>query len=252
MLGWQIFLHSVKMVLRNLKEALQISSVPALIGCVIIIALSVVFGISFEDISTEPNGFPDAASVGTVAGFMLSVFVTVFAIMFWIAVSWHRFVLLEEYPSGLLPEFRFDRIIAYFGRVVLLGVVMVLGYLPVIVALPLLSGSFEFALFAVYILFLIVCFYRWAPILPAAAIGQPISLGQAWNSTAGAGGAILVLMLAAVAFQFVVQFALALLAAIPVFGFLIGVFVGILVLPLINVSILTTMYGVFIEKRELA
>ena len=33
---------------------------------------------------------------------------------------------------------------------------------------------------------------------------------------------------------------------------LLTVFFGTLILPMINVSILTTMYGIFIEKRELS
>ena len=37
-----------------------------------------------------------------------------------------------------------------------------------------------------------------------------------------------------------------------VLGVLLTVFFGTLILPMINVSIFTTMYGVFIEKRELS
>jgi hypothetical protein len=48
-----------------------------------------------------------------------------------------------------------------------------------------------------------------------------------------------------------VQLVVTLLTFIPVLGAFLSLFFGVLVLPLINVSILTTMYGVFVEKREL-
>ncbi|WP_170334270.1 hypothetical protein [Ruegeria arenilitoris] len=255
MLGWQIFVHSVRMVFGNLKQVLQITFGPALIGTVLVVLLFMVSGIPLEALESDANGLPPGTSTGGVLLFVFGLFAVIFITMFWIAVSWHRFILLEEYPTGIFPTFRFDRILAYFGRALLLGLMIGLAWIPggmLFGGLLQSSPVGAVVLVAAYMIFLSVCFYRLAIILPAAAIGKPIKLGAAWTGTAGAGWSILVLLIVALLFQVLVQLIFTVLAVIPVLGILLTVFFGILVLPMINVSLFTTMYGVFIEKRELA
>ena len=252
MLGWEIFAHSVRMVFGNFRQVLQIALGPAVIATAVIVGLFLLLGIPLESFDDTANASPE--NLGSITVFTFLVVVVVFIVMFWIAVSWHRFILLEEYPSGLLPTFRFDRILAYLGRFVLLGLLMAIGLIPVGLILSVLGESA--GLIAVVISFgaalvLVVCFYRLSIILPAAAIGNPITLGDAWNRTSGVAGAIVVLLVVSFVFQILVQFALAALAIIPVLGVLLTVFFGSLILPMINVSILTTMYGIFVEKCEL-
>ncbi|MDA7963751.1 hypothetical protein [Ruegeria sp.] len=251
MLGWKIFAHSVRMVFGNLQQVLQITVGPALIGAVAIVAIFMALGIPPEVFETSQTGFPEGVSTGSFLMFLFSAIAVILVIMFWIAVSWHRFILLEEYPSGILPTFRFDRILAYFGRLLLLGLMLIIGYFPAGMVLSAVGGGLALGLIIIYVLFLLVCFYRLSIILPAAAIGHPITLAEAWNSTRETGGAILLMLLVAFVFQLIVQFLFTLLAFIPILGPLLSVFLGTLVLPMINVSILTTMYGIFIEKREL-
>ncbi|WP_170410885.1 hypothetical protein [Ruegeria atlantica] len=254
MLGLEIFVHSVKMVLRNLKEALQISLVPALIGGAIVIALVFVFGISFEDISTETNGLPDAADPTSVLGFVLCALFVGLAIMLWIVVSWHRFVLLEEYPVGFVPIFRSDRVLAYLGRLLMLIVLGVIAMIPAMFVIGMMAqASAVVGIFVwfVAIIALSVAFYRASPILPAAAIGHSLTLSEAWRATSGASGAITLLVILSLLFQLLLQFLASLLLFVPIIGFLIVIFATMLIVPLINVSILTTIYGIYIEKREL-
>lgn len=255
MLGFEIFVHSVKMVLRNLKQALQISVVPAFIGGVILIGLVLVFDISFEDISTEPNGASDAASVGAILGFLISALICMFGVMLWIVVSWHRFVLLEEYPSGIIPPLRVDRILSYFGHLLMLIVLLVVALIPaglVIGVLSQVSALVSFVVWAAMVLLLATVFYRLTPILPGAAIGRPLTIAEAWKATSGANGAIIVLLVVSLLFQIALQLLASLLLFVPIIGALIVFFASMLIVPLINVSILTTMYGVFIEKRQLS
>jgi len=255
MLGWKIFVHSVRMVFGNLKQVLQITFGPALIATALIVALFMVSGVPLEAFEAEAGELPTGTSPGSV---LLLVFglMMVFAItMFWIAVSWHRFILLEEYPRGIIPTFRFDRILAYLGRALLLGLLMAIAWIPgglLLSALVQSSPVLAILATAAYMVFLVVCMYRLTIILPAAAIGHPVTLGEAWNSTTGTAGAVLVLLIVAFLFQLLVQLVFTVLAIIPVLGVLLTVFFGVLVLPMINVSIFTTMYGVFIEKRELS
>ncbi|WP_237217307.1 hypothetical protein [Ruegeria lacuscaerulensis] len=194
--------------------------------------------------ATEPSG--------SVVLFFLCLAVIFIVTMFWIAVSWHRFILLEEYPRGLFPTFRFDRILAYLGRVLLIGLVMTLAFVPVsLVAATVGASVLSLVLVAVFSVFLFICFYRLSIILPAAAIGQPLTLGEAWAKTVGSSGAIVVIVIAAAVFQFLIQLVISALAIVPVLGAFLALFFGALVLPMINVSILTTLFGVFAEGREL-
>ncbi len=255
MLGWQIFVHSVRMVFGNLKQAFQISLVPALVGLMVVIALGVVFGISFEDISTEPNGLPDAATPASIFGFLLSVFACILAIMIWIVVSWHRFVLLEEYPSGFLPDFKTDRVLAYLGRLLMLIVLGLVIMIPAIFVIALLSSAAAIVGILAWLALVVgltILFYRVSPILPDAAVGGTLRLSEAWRATAGSEGAIIVLVIVSFLFQILIQVVTSLLLFIPIIGFLIVILASMLIVPLVNVSILTTLYGVFIEKRQLS
>ncbi len=255
MLGLEIFVHSVKMVLRNLTQALQISVVPALIGGFLAIGLFFLFGIPFEEFNSETNGFPEGVTAASFTGFLLCLMAVVFGVMLWIVVSWHRFVLLEEYPSGLVPPFRFDRVLAYFGRLLMLGLIALIIMMPGALIMGMMAQSSVALGVLVWlglIIFLTIGFYRASPILPGAAIGKPIKLSEAWQATSGASGAIALLVVLSILFQILLQLLASLLLFVPIIGVLIVLFASMLIVPLINVSILTTIYGVFIEKRELA
>ncbi len=255
MLGLEIFVHSVKMVLRNLTQALQISVVPALIGGFLAIGLFFLFGIPFEEFNSETNGFPEGVTAASFTGFLLCLMAVVFGVMLWIVVSWHRFVLLEEYPSGLVPPFRFDRVLAYFGRLLMLGLIALIIMIPGALIMGMMAQSSVALGVLVWlglIIFLTIGFYRASPILPGAAIGKPIKLSEAWQATSGASGAIALLVVLSILFQILLQLLASLLLFVPIIGVLIVLFASMLIVPLINVSILTTIYGVFIEKRELA
>ncbi len=254
MLGWKIFLHSFRMVFGNLRQVLQITVGPAIIGTLVLFGLALVFGatgnLSDQMVSGFASGSPE--NVSPIFGFLTLVVVA--AVMGWIAVSWHRFVLLEEYPEGFLPVFRSDRVIAYILRILLIGVIAVIAFLPTgLVFAALGEGLIAVStiLLVVYAIVLAVCFFRIAIILPAAALGEPLSIRNAWKKTTGTTGSIIALMIVAVVFQFCAELVFSILLFIPVLGLLLFLFFMTLVLPMINVSVLTTMYGIFVEGREL-
>ncbi|NOD33336.1 hypothetical protein GS632_02195 [Ruegeria sp. HKCCD7296] len=255
MLGWQIFVHSVRMVFGNLKQVLQITVGPAVIATIAIVALFLALGIPLEALDENAGELPPGTTAGSILIFMFVLLVVLLGTMFWIAVSWHRFILLEEYPTGVLPTFRFDRILAYFGRFLMLGILMAIAFIPMSLVVAVLGESLAWLSLIIlisYTVFLVICFFRLSIILPAAAIGSPISLKDAWSNTTGVGPSILVLLVVAFLFQVLVQLVFTALAIIPVVGVLLTVFFGTLILPMINVSIFTTMYGVFFEKRQLS
>ncbi|WP_424832153.1 hypothetical protein [Ruegeria sp.] len=247
-------MHSVKMVLRNLKEAMQVSLVPALIGSVLAVLLFFLFDAPHKQFENATAASPDASAVMTILGFLFCLLIVVFAVMLWIVVSWHRFVLLKEYPRGVVPPFRLDRVLAYFGRLLMLILLGLAASIPAGIVMGMMtqaSAVLGLLFWIAFIVFLTIAFYRASPILPAAAIGRPIKLSDAWRSTSGASGTLAVLVIVSVLFQMLLQFLASLLLFVPIIGIVIVIFAGMLIVPLINVSILTTIYGVFIEKREL-
>ncbi len=256
MMGWRIFKHSVQMVLRNFQQALQIALVPGLIGMALLVGLAMVTGTwdSLQSPASDLNSDPGMAELSGFGAFGLSAVLIIWTIAFWVVVSWHRYVLLEEMPHGWLPPFRADRILAYFGLILMLALIAAVALLPIAIMLGVL-GQAAPGLMAVvgifYFIALVLCIYRLSVMLPASAIGQPITLATAWSRTEGAFGTLIVLLIVSAIFQIIVQVIFGLLMAIPVIGLALVLIPSILILPLINVSILTTMYGVFVEGRSI-
>jgi len=172
----------------------------------------------------------------------------------WVAVAWHRFVLLEEYSNGVVPTFHGGRMLAYFGYGLLLG--LVVGLATVVVAV-LVGGALFWApilaIAAAGIVAIAGCwaFYRLSPILPACAIGNKMGMKEAWAATKPMSGSILGAMVI-----FVVSIlALAFLGVL--IGSIIPILGGVLLLAfnwlyiLLGISFLTTLYGVAVEGRTI-
>lgn len=252
MKSWSIFSHSIGMVLRNFQQAVQIGLVPVLIAFLAVAAALTVSGVSVATLGDEAAlqqlMAENAGSIGFGA-FLLAFLMLV--TMLWIVVSWHRFVLLEEYPQGWVPPFRFDRILSYIGHGLLIGLVAMLAMIPVGLAAALL-GTIVPVLSAVAVVLGVIAVsvvvYRLVPVLPAAAIGKPLKLKQAWAATDGANGTIFGLVIIMFLFQIAVQLAAGVLSFVPVIGPIV-VYAASLVLSLVNVSILTTFYGHYVEGR---
>lgn len=243
MKGWQIFEHSVRMVLRNLPQALQIGLVPSVIMAVI---ATVIFGSGAMVAESSTGELPTVTlGLSTIVAAIIWLVITM-----WIYVSWHRYILLEEYPTGWIPPFRMDRISSYFFKgfgifLVMLACILVLGLSAAVLgpvsAVVVIPGTLAVAIAA----------YRWFPVLPAAAVGKPLSMTEAWEATRGSTGAIIVMVLLLAVMQLLLSLIVGIIVAIiPVVGIAVQT-IFTLVLALINVSIMTTMYGHYIEGRPI-
>jgi len=256
MQGWKIFTHSLGMVFNNLVAALRISLVLYLINSVVGISFGRKYGEVLKGMESgylflAPQGFWGAWLVTMLIGAVTSL---------WIAVSWHRYILLEENPGAMLPPFNFDRIIAYFGVSILIGlviafVVMVVGMVAGVILTGLVnlqSGPvFQLLLQIMVMGPVIYVFYRISLPLPAAALGKPVGMGESLRLTKPASGAIIQLMvfglIAAVILKLPSYFhpdPSSLLNL--VYTHVVGWFI-----MMASVSILTTLYGVYVENREL-
>ncbi|WP_264211805.1 hypothetical protein [Leisingera thetidis] len=255
MKGWSIFVHSVGMVTRNIRWAVRIALVPVLVGFGLIYAVLSSAGMSIAVLADE-DAVREAMLSGTLGTSFFLATLILLVVELWVFVSWHRFILLEEYPEGWFPRFRGGRILSYLGHGLLMGLLAVLLMIPmfaVFFALAMAAGetgSGLSMLFAFgYIIFLLIAMYRFSPILPAAAIGKPLKIKEAWQATTGSGGTIILVMVLLGAMQFALQIVTGL--SIAVFAPLGFAFAGLtmLVMTLVNVSVLTTFYGHYVEGR---
>ncbi len=259
MKGWQIFVHSLRQVTGNFKAALRISGL-------LYVAQTVVGVVLLGGDAMRPGGrfwmmLNGVSNPAMALGFdpaMALGFVITILVALWIAVGWHRYVLLGE-AATLVPTFRSDRMLAYFLRslgytaiLILLGAVWVgivvfafgsifydLGTLPVILIVILM-----------YLPILVIAL-RITAALPAAAIGVVKPFWSGWAATAGGSADLAVL-----AVVYVVILRGPDLIGDYVFGtssvlYAIWSFVVGWLQMMIGVSILTTLYGHYIEKRPL-
>lgn len=245
MAAWRIFIHSVQMIFNNLPQVVRIVLVPMGIG-IAVIALFAVLGVSMDGTDSE------GATGGQIAG-MILLAVALIGLALWVIVAWHRFILLAEYPQGWVPMLRKDRMLSYIGHSLWLGLVMMGLMLPLFLVVGVVGGLAPLIVTIVSVAVIVaanVVFFRLATMLPAAAIGQPLALKEAWTATEGSSVTILILVLILGVAQFALQLLLGLLLLVPVIGAVLMV-LGTVVSGLVNISILTTLYGYYIEKRAL-
>lgn len=253
MKGWLIFVHSVRQVFGNLDAALRVSGLLYLVQ----VAAQVLLIGNLMDMSDADRRAMITAGEFPVFGFLLYLLIAAVTGL-WIAVGWHRYVLTEERP-GLLPPFHADRMLGYLGKGLLIGLILIvpmvgLGLILALIGPALVQGgpmiSLTILTLVVYLPIGIII-TRMSAMLPGAALraGVPISAG--WNATKDEFVPILVLTLASGLLLWLPQPIGAL-----VFGrdnmlaFLWDTLVKWPIL-MIGISVMTTLYGHYIEKRAL-
>jgi hypothetical protein len=156
--------------------------------------------------------------------------------------------------------FRGSRMLAYFGRMLQIVAILIIPATLLLIAggivaasLLQIGGHFAgmLALLLIVILPIGVLFYRMSPVLPAAAVGKPLGIGAAMTATSGSSGAIAVMMvIAAVTISVIESAMMALFPLGSTIGFVVDAVLQWL-LALFGVSILTTIYGHYVEGRPL-
>jgi hypothetical protein len=166
--------------------------------------------------------------------------------------------LLAEYPGQIMPTFHGGAILGYFGRAILLGLLGFAGIMVgslVLGSLAAVGGGAVGAIVSlvglVGILGLLWALYRLAIILPAAAIGRHLSFAEAWNATQPYGvtiiGVFAFLILASLGVGIVTGLFSVIL---PAAGFIMQV-VGNWLMTVLGLSLLTTIYGIAVEGRDI-
>jgi len=246
----QIFSHSIRQVMNNLPAAIRISGVLYLV--------QVVVGMAFgRAMMSGGMGMMQGGGFGLGA---LLVLLVALITGIWIAVAWHRFVLLAEMPITPVPPFLGERMGAYFIKSLLIGIIlivagMVLGMIIGLVAMPLMThGGGLMAMLLISLLVQVPMFLlglRLATGLPGTALGSDQPLMAGWRATAGEWQVILqlalMMALAVWALNMIGMFAF---GSMTMLAQIWQIIVGWPIM-MVGLSVLTTLYGHYIEKRPL-
>lgn len=254
-MAFQIIRHAFRMIFGNFGQALRVSVGPYLLLVIAIIAFGFLF--SAQDSTFSPDGQLQPGMNGFGPLFFLgAVFVFLFALFVfgWVAVSWHRFILLEEFTQKL-PAITDRPIWPYVGRSFLYAFLLALAAVPMFFILGLVAsplGGLGFVIISFFILALLAYgWFRIAIALPSVAVGKPISLGQAWVASSGISGTIFGVAFLLMAFNAVAGIVVSMLAGISIILGGLGEIALQWTTLMLGVSILTTFYGHLIEGRPL-
>ena len=268
--GYQILRHVVAQVFGNLGSAARITLVLLLIPLAIVLATNpgIMTGAAMQvDPVTGQPGF------GTIrwGGLLLAALIGLVCWL-WAAVAWHRFVLLEEYPTGILPAWQGTNIVNYFGNSLLILLIMIGVGIGAGLIVGIVVAIFQTAAIALLMGIGLVFALSWVAtriglILPATAIGARLSVGESWKATAPvAGQIILPIFVIALVSAVLNQAVIALFGettTVPGFGGIDQQQVtlsvpGVLVQAviswlqmLVNLALMTTLYGNLVEGRRL-
>ena len=172
-----------------------------------------------------------------------------FLVPAWVAVFWHRYILLDEAPSGILPPWQSNLIFPYmFVGVFVFFLIGIVVFVPMLLLYFLLLdiGEHDFVLntlLAVVSVPFNYLFLRFGLIFPHLALGRGwFGLGESWRQTSGMGGGLWVIaILNGLAF-----FLPALLPSIEAgAGYILITLISTLMIvigTLIGISILTRLY----------
>lgn len=264
-MAWNIVRHSFMLLMRNLADALKVSVGPVVAGFAVVYLASIALGVPFEMVfaSTSPEAMTDAM-VAAGGSLLLLVLLALLVLLFvsgWVAVSWHRFVLLEEYPS-VIPGISGRPIWPYVWLVFVLGIVLFLISLPLgfvlgLVALPFVGpdpgqpgAALAFGLVILFSSVLTWFWFRFGLILPARSVGRSMTMGESWRSTAPAAGSIFGAVLILLIFSLGSGVLVSLVFGDGLVGTALDTAVNWVGL-MVGMSMLTTLYGHLVEGRPL-
>lgn len=251
------FGHVVRSTINNAGFAWRLSW-PWMVAIIPLNIFAQLSGFSMDPAATEPSG--TALAIGLIVGLL-----TLFAFAS-IAVSWHRYILLDEVPQGLARLRADNTVWRYFGNTLLIFLILILGFLPVGLLVGVLVAALQHAgalisipIYVAAIIFGVSAFYRLSVKLPAIALERTdFTLKDAWAKTQGNTwqlfGLALLFVLTLIGMG-IVLFAIGYVLQLT--GLSVALFLTLAIQMMFNwlgtiagVTLLTSLYGFFIENRD--
>lgn len=264
--------HVANTVLNNLDIAFKLSW-PWIVALVLFMILAAIVGPSQADLAAgtvKPSG----------AFFVFMViYVLVFLVAFAsIAVNWHRYILLNEVPSGL-QILRTDALVwRYIGNSLLAVLILSIPYailgLPLLTYLasrccavgfdPAMAQDIPFIIVSFWPMLILVVFftavlYRLTSKLPAVALGRrDYGFGAAMTDTAGntfqlMGLAVILMVGLWAPFWLLSVLDQKLFSGMGIVGIAVSALLQLAYQwfsLIIGISLLTSLFGFFAEKRD--
>jgi hypothetical protein len=257
--------HAIKSTVDNIGFAFHISWP----WMVLLLPLNIITNI-YLGLNAMHDPFQDPAQLYTENfGFVIPLAIASIIAYSSIAVNWHRYVLLDEVAEGW-SRLRIDGLMwRYIGNVFLIVLILAAGIAAAALAmvlvgmlLALIMGEaslivivpVSIALYA----YAIVAMYRLMVKLPGIALGRTdFGMRDAWRVTTGNSWQILGLLLLFFGCLLVLGLVLLLVTYLLGLAGTIGLSVSIAIQVMINwvttilgVTLLTSLYGFFVEERE--
>lgn len=241
---FEILDHSFQLTIKNLGAAFRFSWAWILAG-VGLLGLTALAGVSKGGLSVQ-------------GGLMLfsPFFLLIFLAAVSIAVVWHRYILLDE-GSAMAFNLRADGAVwRYLGNVILIFLAAVVALIPFGMVSALFSAKIITQIGAAFVMPLV---YRMSIKLPAIALGETgftfkdaldYSSGNYWRFL----GLSVIIMILSVLIELADKMLLGIGSVLGAPGTIVASILAIipqLIFAIFNISILTTLYGYFIEDRKL-
>ncbi len=255
-MAFSIVRHAFAMVFGNLGQALRLSIGPFLIAALIVYALATSMNVGMVSLAFMAMN-PVAADPMILLFVLLAVIIAAL-VSAWVAVAWHRFILLEEYVD-LLPQLK-DRPI---GGYILTSLAVsfwvflasfvagiVLGF---VLAVTATAESFFFGFIGGALIGALSSYvwFRLALTLPAIAIGKPMRIADARETTHPMSSTIWQVVVILVVINMILRTGAGLVAPGSVMVQLVLGGAVTWVTFMVGLSLLTTFYGHLVEKRDL-
>ena len=242
--GYRMLQHVVRQVFGNLGQAARLT---------LLLTAGPMLVIFYLSAQTVPG--TGGVSQPQNPGLILVLFLVNIVTSAWAAVGWHRYVLREEYGTGVVPHWRGGNIKSYIGRLIVLFLALFVaglgfGLLVFIIMTTVQSLAVLWALVlgaAIGFSWLAV---RFGLILPAAAVGERMTLKESWNETIPVSTDILVPVVVLAIGISIVSSAVNVVFGASVIGLVASALVYWIQI-LLNLSLMTTVYGMQIEGRPL-
>jgi hypothetical protein len=263
------FRHGIRSVVENIPAAFAMSWPWLVVGGLLsIYPYYVILTSSVVANESSSATFAEVAPALFAILFLVALFMVIFAS---IAVNWHRYILRDEWPTGA-NKLRFDRQVArYIGNLFLISLAVgLLLIIPMIVLTAVFGrdraepalGEFSLIKTAIAGVVSFIAggvFFRYALQLPAVALGRrDYGIGLSARDT---GGNFVQLGLLSVLSWLVNEAAqygvLALVWASGAIGSNVALAISIAIsflmtwlLGLLGITLLSSLYGYFVENRE--
>lgn len=151
MKAWKLLRQSVLQLFKNLPDTMKISGF--LYGLIAILrrGYEVYFGISFDQaLSAGPEQGQSINGWLWPSAVILSILSIV--TMLWISVAWHRYILLKQAPRAFIPEFYFKPTLVYFQKSVLMVLLASLPMLLLFLPYWMYQDAYPYTLIGVLVL----------------------------------------------------------------------------------------------------